>query len=532
MEVHNDDVPTYHGETERSGDAMNARYDVIVIGSGIGGLACAAALARFGKRVLVLEQHYVAGGFTHTFSRQGYTWDVGVHYLGQMGPGQPGRKLLDWLTGGAVELASMGEVYDTALFPDGFRFDFRRPADQLAVDLKQVFPECRADIDRWFAALRAMMPGLNTPFVLHAAPRLVRPLLAWLKRRGLRNWWGRTTAEVLAEYFPDPRLRALLAAQWGDYGGTPNRASFGMHATIVHHYLDGGWYPAGGAAAFAEALIPVIEGAGGTVRVNAPVACITLKKGRAVGVELADSTQHRARSVVSDAGARTTLTTLLPQDALEAPWGREVMQFQPSISHVSLYLGFDGDIFAAGASRSNTWIYHTWDHDRALWQDPFDQPEPPMLFVSFPSLKDPRHTGDKHTAEVITWVSWDPYRGWEGTQHDQRPQDYEAYKDLVRRRLLEQFNRYFPRLAPMIRYDEISTPLSTLHFTRHERGAVYGLETTPARFLSRALHVKTPVPGLYLSGQDVCTPGVMGAMAGGVLAASAIDPRIFAKLPR
>ena len=245
MEVHNDDVPTYHGETERSGDAMNARYDVIVIGSGIGGLACAAALARFGKRVLVLEQHYVAGGFTHTFSRQGYTWDVGVHYLGQMGPGQPGRKLLDWLTGGAVELASMGEVYDTALFPDGFRFDFRRPADQLAVDLKQVFPECRADIDRWFAALRAMMPGLNTPFVLHAAPKLVRPLLAWLKRRGLRNWWGRTTAEVLAEYFPDPRLRALLAAQWGDYGGTPDRASFGMHATIVHHYLDGGWYPAG-----------------------------------------------------------------------------------------------------------------------------------------------------------------------------------------------------------------------------------------------------------------------------------------------
>jgi all-trans-retinol 13,14-reductase len=208
------------------------------------------------------------------------------------------------------------------------------------------------------------------------------------------------------------------------------------------------------------------------------------------------------------------------------------MELQPSISHVSLYLGFEGDISAAGASSSNTWIYHTWDHDQALWQDPFDQPEPPMLFVSFPSLKDPHHTGVKHTAEVISWVSWDPYRAWEATKHDHRPQDYEAYKDLVRRRLLDQFTRYFPRLAPMLRYDEVSTPLSTLHFTRHERGAVYGLETTPRRFLSRALHVKSPVPGLYLSGQDVCTPGVMGAMMGGVLAASAIDPRIFPKLPR
>jgi len=511
---------------------VSTRFDAIVIGSGIGGLACAAALARHAKRVLVLEQHYVAGGFTHTFERQGFTWDVGVHYLGRMGPGQPVRRVLDWLSGGTIEFASMGEVYDVAQYPDAFRFAFRRPAQTLVADLKQAFPASEADIDRWFATLSQARAHAQAPFVLHSVPKPAVPLIAWLKREGLRKWWGRTTAEVLCECISDPRLRAVLATQWGDYGTLPSHSSFGMHATLVDHYLEGGWYPVGGATAFARGLIPVIEAAGGAVRVGADVVRVLIEAGRAVGVELADGSRERARHVVSDAGVHTTLTALLPPEWRESEWGREVLGFEPSASLMSLYLGLEGDIASAGASTCNHWIFQTWDHEHALWQDPFDQPEPPVIFVSFPSLKDPHHTGNKHTAEVVTSVSWEPFSGWQNTERGRRPEDYAAYKDLVERRLLERFGRSFPQLAPLIRYHELSTPLSTLHFTRHERGAVYGLETTPRRFLSRALHVKTPVPGLYLAGQDPCSPGVAGAMMGGVLAASAIEPRVLARMRR
>jgi phytoene dehydrogenase-like protein len=106
---------------------MTGKWDAIVIGSGIGGLACGAALAKTGHKVLLLEQHHAAGGLTQTFSRDGYSWNIGVHYIGEMGPGDGPRAVLDWLSDGRIEMAPLGETYDTLRFPDDFEVRFRRP---------------------------------------------------------------------------------------------------------------------------------------------------------------------------------------------------------------------------------------------------------------------------------------------------------------------------------------------------------------------------------------------------------------------
>src|SRR5208283_1564946 len=89
-------------------------FDAIVIGSGMGGLTAASLLARHdGRRVLVLERHYTAGGFTHVFHRPGYQWDVGVHYIGEVNdPGSPVRAVFDHLTDGRLEWHAMPDVYD------------------------------------------------------------------------------------------------------------------------------------------------------------------------------------------------------------------------------------------------------------------------------------------------------------------------------------------------------------------------------------------------------------------------------------
>ncbi|MGB5225268.1 MAG: hypothetical protein WBN49_08835, partial [Arenicellales bacterium] len=112
----------------------------------------------------------------------------------------------------------------------------------------------------------------------------------------------------------------------------------------------------------------------------------------------------------------------------------------------------------------------------------------------------------------------------------EHPDEWAAFKQGVESRLLDFFREKFPDLAPLIAYHELGTPLATAFFTGHEKGGFYGVETTPRRILSDALNARTPVPGLFLTGQDVMSPGIAGALAGGMFSAAAIDPRIFQKL--
>jgi all-trans-retinol 13,14-reductase len=511
---------------------MEMVYDTIVIGSGIGGLSCASALARYGHKVLVLEQHYAAGGLTQTFTRKGFTWDVGMHYLGEMGSGGLARRNFDWLSGGAIKMAPIEGAYDIIHFPGNFEIAFAGPAEVLKTSLKEKFPYSSGEIEAFFLLLRKMARVSFAPYKLRALPQPLRWIYSLWAAGILRKWWGRTTEDVLGEIIHDQKLRSVLTARWGDHGGQPEEGSFAIEARIINHFLDGAFYPEGGSRTFADSLIPVIRNAGGEVRVKSPVKEILVTNGRATGVRLEDGSEHHSRRVVSAVGARDTVQHLLPPHTRTAPWAQEILTFKPSLGHLCLYLGIEGDISAAGATAANHWIYESWDTNTAIWSNPAAT-DVPALFVSFPSLKDPKHVaGEKlrHTGQVITSANWEVFSEWEKSRHGDRPEGYRKLKQHIEEKMLLRFKHYFPKIASLIVYHELSTPLTMVHYVRRQQGASYGLENTPRRFLSRSLRMKTPVEGLYLAGQDVTSPGITGAMRGGMLAAAAIDPRIFRKL--
>ena len=508
-------------------------WDAIVVGSGIGGLACAAALARTGHAVLVLEQHYVAGGLTQTFDRRGFRWDVGVHYLGEMGPEGEAHGILDWLAGGAMKFASLGPVYDIVHLPGNFEVQFARPKAALKLELEEKFPASSKDIETFLGALGDADRAGREIFAQRSMPDWLAKIRKVRHQREIRRWWGRSSSEVLNEIVREPKLRAVLLAQRANYGGlAAKETSFGVHATVMRHYFNGAYYPVGGAKAFADALVPVIEQAGGKIRLKARVLEFLVENEAVVGVRLDDATEIRAPRVFSDVGARNTVG-LLPARMRNSEWAQEVLSLAPSACHVALYLGLEGDIRANGASSSNHWFFETWDIDAGLWEDPMTESSSPSLFVSFPSLKDPAHDpGDKqrHTAEIVAMTSWNAFASWGDSTHSNRPVEYTALKPTIERSLLTQFARYFPALTSMVVVRELSTPLTTSSFTGAQHGAIYGLEVSPRRFLSDSLRAKTPIHGLYLTGQDVVTPGVTGAMMGGVLAAAAFEPRIYPHL--
>lgn len=510
-----------------------SHWDAIVIGSGMGGMAAAAALSKVGHKVLLLEQYEAIGGLTHSFSRDGFTWDAGIHYLSGIAPGDAMRDLLDWLSDRPIEFTSMGAVYDNLHIGDAPALALSRPFEAQERDLKDRFPDDAEAIEAWTAALREGQEAMYKIFPMRAMPEAMGQILRWWNARAIDRWCARTTQEVIDEITDNPDLAAVFSAQWGDHGGRPSKASFAMHALISGSYLhSGSWYPVGGGAAFAEHIVPTITSNGSAARAGVRVEALVLEDDRVVGVRTAAGEQIRADVVISDIGARETVTRLLPAGCGHDDWIEEITSLPASIAHFSLFLGFEGDIEEAGATRSNHWLYPAGETD-AIWSNA-PAGTPPSMFVSFASLKDPSHDpgpSQKHAGEVIAWTDWSPVEGWAELSSDARGAEYQAFKARVEGAMFAQFERYFPDLAKLVVFRELSTPLATAAITGHHEGAFYGLDVTPARVLSTALQAATPIEGLYLAGQDVASPGIPGALWGGLLAAASVDPKV-AKIVR
>ena len=502
-------------------------WDAIVIGSGIGGLTAAVLLAvRGGKRVLVLERHYEVGGFTHTFRRPGYEWDVGLHYIGQVQDKTSGvRRAFDHVTANQVQWQAMPDIYDRVII-EGRTFDLSSGLERFREGLKRSFPSETRDIDRYIAAVRACNRASGLYYAEKAIPKPLAAVVGGLMRAPYMRWARRTTREVLESFASNRELIGVLTAQWGDYGLPPAKSSFAVHATIAQHYFGGGSYPVGGASTIAAAIIPQIERNGGAVVSSAEVTAILVEGTKAAGVHMNDGREFRAAMVISDAGAANTFERLLPPDLPELGSLRnQLRRLQPSSAHLSLYVGLSQSDAALGLKGTNLWIYPSFDHDANVEGFAQDMDAPfPLVYMSFPSAKDPdfqrRHPG-KGTVEVITMVPYGPFERWAEARWKRRGDEYEALKLRLSERLRAELERQMPSVVGNIACTELSTPVTTRHFMNYGHGEIYGLASTPERFAIRSLGARTPIRGLYLTGQDVSTLGVVGALFGGIISASA-----------
>jgi all-trans-retinol 13,14-reductase len=506
---------------------VDDHYDVIVIGSGIGGLSNAALLSKLGRKVCVLEQHYTAGGFTHSYEREGYEWDVGVHYVGEVHkPHAPLRRIFDVISDGKLQWAHMDAVYDRIIIGDK-HYDFVAGRENFEADLRRWFPGEEDAIEQYFSLVKRVSGSMRDFFAGKAMPRAMASIYNSVRKLRVPRECFMTTRDVLESLTQNQELIGVLTGQWGDYGLPPKEASFLMHAALVKHYFAGGNYPVGGSWKIADTIIPVIRAGGGEVFTYARVKQLLIENGRTVGVEMEDGKQIRAKSVVSSAGVRLTFEQLLPQAERERHgYPAKLKEVKPSSGHICLYAGFKGDAQELKLPRTNLWVYPNADHEgnvASYLADPFKAL--PMMYVSFPSAKDPewnQHYPGKSTVEVITLGKYEWFEKWAKETWNQRGEEYEALKKQFTDRMLEGLYTQMPQLRGKLDYCELSTPLSTEFFGMYDRGEIYGLDHDLQRFEQKWLHPITPVKGLYLTGQDVVTAGVGGALMGGVMTTAAM----------
>ena len=508
-------------------DRVADDYDVIVIGSGIGGLTSAALLSQLGKKVIVLEQHYTAGGFTHAYERNGYEWDVGVHYIGEMGRKSAGRRLFDFISAGQLQWAAMDKVYDRIVLGDE-TFDFVTGKDNFTASLKQQFPNDHQAIDRYMVLVKETAQYMRRVGQVKAMPPLIGKLMSWLPGYSLPKKVLDSSYNVLRGITDNEKLIAVLCGQWGDHGCPPKESVFLMHALIAGHYFNGGFYPVGGASKMAETIIPQIQSGGGDVFTYADVKEIIVADNRATGVRMADGHCLYAPTIISNAGVVNTFDQLLPSAVSEKlGYRQKVTALDHSMSHLGMYIGLKGTAEELQLPKTNLWIYLDQHHDKnvaAIRQDP--SAPLPLVYVSFPSAKDPdfqRRYPDRSTIEIVSGpCDYEQYRQWAGKSWGKRGEDYEALKQDLAERMLAALYKQMPHLQGKIDYAEVSTPLSTSHFCRYEYGQAYGLAHTKNRFQQDWLKPRTALPGLYLTGQDILSCGVVGALNAGMVTAMSI----------
>ena len=258
-------------------------YDTIVIGSGIGGLATAAFLSKEGKKVLVLERHYTAGGFTHVFKRNGYEWDVGIHYIGEVQrPNSAIRRMFDYITNGNLKWADMGRVYDRIIIGDK-EYEFVKGVENFKQQLIEYFPKDKDAINQYVDLVFLVVKSMGSYYSAKALTPFLSKLLGNRMRRKYLEYANKTTYKVLKSNTQNEDLIKVLTGQYGDYGLPPKQSSFAMHASVARHYFNGGSFPIGGSSQIIETIDPVIEKGGGTILINAEVNQILLEKKKELG---------------------------------------------------------------------------------------------------------------------------------------------------------------------------------------------------------------------------------------------------------
>ncbi len=512
-----------------SSELTKTTYDCIIIGSGMGGLTTAAILSKAGKKVLILEKHYVIGGFTHTFKRKKYEWDVGVHYVGQVNlENNLMRKAFDYISDGKLKWADMGDVYDQAII-EGDTYNFLKGRENQLNQMIKYFPEEEKAIRTYYDLVKEIGASYITFFSERTMPFWLSKTVGYFLRKKFYKYSRQTTYDVIRTLTSNEKLIAVLCAQCGNYGLAPQKSSFAIHGMIVEHFIEGGNYPVGGAAAIHNSLTEVIESKGGTIAVKADVKRIIIENNKAIGVEMENGDKLYAPSIVSNAGAHNTFNNLIAKEIQKVNNTKELNKINPSVSHVCIYVGLNATDEELKLPKYNIWLYDSYKFD-AFQNSHLETTDStsPLSYISFPSSKDPsyqsKHPGTA-TIQVIGSYPYNWMKEWEDEKWQKRGDVYEDKKEEIKNILLEKLYAILPQVKGRVEVCELSTPLSTKHFSNYAHGEIYGLEHSPERFNLLQLRAKTNYKNLFLTGQDIVCVGLGAAMFSGVITSVAILKR-------
>lgn len=444
-------------------DKVNSKYDVIIIGAGIGGLVCGGYLAKVGLKVLIVEKNDKPGGCCVSFKRNGVRFDAGVHTIGSCSENGVLYRILKKLD--IKHTFIRLNPTDRFFFADD-KIEVPKDIRQYTILLQKRFPKEKTQISKFFDELINLAKNIQ---------------FAHKKYRNL------TYQDLLDKIFQNTKLISLLSAQAGYLGLIPNEVSAVSMCAMLSSYLkDGAHYPLGGASSFSNNLATNFESFGGRTIFQSQVKKLLIKNDNVTGVLVKQLYKNNAfydiysDMVVSNVDAAQTVFELMDSSLISTVVKENIKQSKESSSLFILYLSvkIDKKVIAEKIG----WHYPEYDVNRNLKN---------YIYITSPSLYD--STASANGVSVIETFEIFPY-----SYNDVR--DWKECKSELEKKIIAKLSEIIPEIKDSIRIKESATPRTIRNYTFNKNGAPFGWALTPGQFDRNEVMTNTLSRNLYLTG--------------------------------
>lgn len=495
---------------------MDKKYDIIVVGSGLGGLVSAIILAKEGKKVCVLEKNNQYGGNLQTFVRDKTIFDTGVHYIGGLSPGQNLHKYFSYL-------GIMNQLRLKKMDPNGFdrvtfdddpnEYPYAQGYDNFVEQLKHFFPEEEGAIQKYVEKIKETCDSFPL-YNLNDFKDYDHEILTLNAR------------DCINSLTQNEKLRAVLAGTNFLYVGIGDKTPFYVHALSTNSYIQSSWRCINGGSQITKLLIKQLKKYGGEIYKRQEVTGFELENQEITAVQTKKGDTFYADLFISNIEPKTTLK-LIGKKHFRGSFYNRIQDLEVLPSVFTLYLVFKPNTF----KYFNHNYYHT-NKPENVWtlykQAPENWPEGYMLSMNV--SEENQEWAESMT--IMTYMNFEEVKPWADTFNtvvsaSDRGLSYEEFKKAKTEKLLDVLEKKFPDIRKCIKSTYMSTPLSYRDYIGCHNGNLYGYVKDSNNPLRTFISPKTKIKNLFLTGQNINMHGVLGVTIGAVVTCSEILGRNY-----
>ena len=480
------------------------RYDVVIVGSGLGGLQCGYILSKHGLKVCVLEKNSQPGGCIQSFRRGKNMFDTGFHYVGGLDKGEPLHRLFDYF--GLMDLPWLRmdeDAFDEVVL-GGKSYMFANGYDRFAETLSEQFPHQRKNLKKYADFLRDVSD--NT--------------FSSLKRKSIgdvyeASLFAKSAYDYLSSTIDDPLLRNVLSGTSMKLELNPQTLPLYIFAQINSSFIQSSWRLKGGGSLIADSLIKSIEANGGIVRMKAEVTRLVEEDGKIIAAEINgisnsnDAERIEADYFIANAHPAVALSLITESKLIRNIYRKRISNMENTFGFFTANIAFKEN--TVPYLNRNIYVCKTGD----LWQYANYKPENINTYVLASSKAPENDSQFTQNIDILTPMYWQEVEQWENTTIGRRGKDYISFKNQKTEACLDLVSEYIPGLKGIdpngvIENIYTSTSLSYRDYTGTPYGSAYGIRKDYDQLLTTLLSPRTPEPNLFLTGQNLNLHGVLG----------------------